>query len=113
MFGLDGRKIAVQPEHHPPAPPFGLTIDISGRDLTISSGKKTTFAVMTRIIFICHGNICRSPMAEAIMVHLAAEAGRSEEFVVSSAAVSDEEWSNPIYPPAAAILRSKGIPFDR
>lgn len=68
---------------------------------------------MTKILFICLGNICRSPMAEAMFRHLAAEAGRSGEFEVASAAVSEEEWGNPIYPPAAAILRRHGIPFDK
>ena len=67
---------------------------------------------MTKILFICLGNICRSPMAEAMFRHLAAEAGRSEEFEVASAAVSDEEWGNPIYPPAGAILRRHGIAYD-
>ena len=67
---------------------------------------------MTKILFICLGNICRSPMAEAMFSHLAAEVGRSDEFEVASAAVSEEEWGNPIYPPAAAILRRHGIPYD-
>ena len=67
---------------------------------------------MTKIIFICLGNICRSPMAEAMFRHLAAEAGRSGEFEVASAAISDEEWGNPIYPPAAAILRRHDIAYD-
>ena len=68
---------------------------------------------MTKILFICLGNICRSPMAEAMFQHMAAEAGRSDEFEVASAAVSEEEWGNPIYPPAAAILRRYGIPYDK
>ena len=67
---------------------------------------------MTKILFICLGNICRSPMAEAMFKHMAAQAGRSEEFEIASAAVSEEEWGNTIYPPAAAILRRHGIPFD-
>ena len=68
---------------------------------------------MTKILFICLGNICRSPMAEAMFRHMASEAGRSGEFEVASAAASQEEWGNPIYPPAAAILRRYGIPYDR
>ncbi len=68
---------------------------------------------MTKILFICLGNICRSPMAEAMFKHLAAEAGCSGAFEVASAAVSEEEWGNPIYPPAAAILRRHGISYDR
>ena len=68
---------------------------------------------MTKILFICLGNICRSPMAEAMFRHMAAEAGRADEFEVASAAVSEYEWGNPIYPPAAAILRRYGIPYDK
>lgn len=70
------------------------------------------FVAMTKILFICLGNICRSPMAEAIMKHLAAEAGRADEFEIASAAVSEEEWGNPIYPPAAAVLCRHGIAYD-
>lgn len=66
----------------------------------------------TKILFVCLGNICRSPMAEAMFSHLAAEVGRSDEFEVASAAVSEEEWGNPIYPPAAAILRRHCIQYD-
>ena len=52
-------------------------------------------------------------MAEAMFLQMAAEAGRSGAFEVSSAAVSEEEWGNPIYPPAAAILRRNGIAYDK
>lgn len=67
---------------------------------------------MTKILFICHGNICRSPMAEFIMKHLVEEAGRSADFEIASAAVSTEEIGNDIYPPAKRMLTSKGIPFE-
>ena len=65
-----------------------------------------------KIIFLCHGNICRSPMAEFVMKKLVREAGREEEFEIDSMAVSSEEIGNPIYPPAKAKMREKGIPFD-
>ena len=68
---------------------------------------------MTKILFICHGNICRSPMAEFIMKHLVSQAGRSDEFEIASAAVSTEEIGNDIYPPAKRMLTSKGVPFTR
>lgn len=55
---------------------------------------------MKKIVFLCHGNICRSPMAEYVMKFLAAQAHRSEEFRITSAAVSYEEEGNGIYPPA-------------
>ena len=71
---------------------------------------------MVKICFVCHGNICRSPMAEFIMKQLAAQAGRQDEFeIVSKATHTDEIWNgvgSPIYPPAQAILRQKHIPFD-
>ena len=64
---------------------------------------------MTRILFICHGNICRSPMAEFVMKDLVKKAGRSAEFEIASAAVSCEELGNPVYPPARRELQSHGI----
>lgn len=66
--------------------------------------------IMKKIMFLCHGNICRSPMAEYIMKDLVRKAGREAEFTVSSAAVSTEETGNPIYPPALQKLTEKGIP---
>ena len=53
---------------------------------------------MHRILFICHGNICRSVMAEYVFKHLAAQAGMADRFEVDSAATSSEEIGNPIYP---------------
>ena len=64
---------------------------------------------MIRILFVCHGNICRSPMAEFVMKHLVAKAGRTGEFEIASAATSTEEIGNPVYPPARAKLAEHGI----
>ena len=55
---------------------------------------------MTRVLFICHGNICRSPIAEFVMKDLVAKAGLSDRFEIASAATSTEEIGNPVYPPA-------------
>lgn len=68
---------------------------------------------MTSILFICHGNICRSPMAEFIFRDLCRQAGLEDRFRVASMAVSTEEIGNDIYPPAQETLRRHGIPFDR
>lgn len=64
---------------------------------------------MTKILFICHGNICRSPMAEFIMKDLAEKAGLGERFYIASAATSAEEIGNPVYPPARRKLAEHGI----
>ncbi len=66
---------------------------------------------MKKIMFLCHGNICRSPMAEYVMKDIVRKAGLEDQFMITSGAVSDEEWGNPIYPPAQRKLREKGIPF--
>ena len=62
-------------------------------------------------MFLCHGNICRSPMAEYVMKDIVKKEGLENEFEITSGAVSDEEWFNPIYPPAQRKLREKGVPF--
>ena len=67
---------------------------------------------MVKILFICHGNICRSPMAEFIMKATVREAGLTSAIQIDSAAVSREEIGNPIYPPAQRQLRAHGVPFD-
>ena len=64
---------------------------------------------MTKILFICHGNICRSPMGEFVMKDLVAKAGLADQFEIASAAVSREEIGNPIYPPAGRELQKHGI----
>ena len=64
---------------------------------------------MTRILFVCHGNICRSPMAEFVMKDMAARAGRAGEFYIASAATSAEELGNGVYPPARRMLAAHGI----
>lgn len=66
---------------------------------------------MIKVLFICHGNICRSPMAEYIMKHLVKEAGVAEQFEIDSAATSTEEIGNDMYPPAKRKLTEHGIPF--
>ena len=65
---------------------------------------------MMKVLFVCHGNICRSPMAEFIFKALAQAKGTA--VYAESAAVSTEEIGNPIYPPAQRSLRQHGIPFD-
>ena len=71
---------------------------------------------MIRIMFVCHGNICRSPMAEFIMKDLIRQHGVTNNYVVSSSATSTEEIyrgvGNPVYPPARAELASHGIICD-
>ena len=64
---------------------------------------------MKRILFVCHGNICRSPMAEFVMKDLVEKAGLSGQFEIASAATSTEEIGNPIYPPARRKLAEHGI----
>ena len=64
---------------------------------------------MTKILFICHGNICRSPMAEFVMKKLVADAGLTDQFEIASAATSTEEIGNPVYPPARRKLAEHGI----
>ncbi len=62
-----------------------------------------------KILFVCHGNICRSPMAEFVMKYLVKEAGMEDQFEIASAATSTEEIGNPVYPPARRKLEEHGI----
>lgn len=67
---------------------------------------------MNRILFVCHGNICRSPMAEYVMKQLVQDAGLEAQFEIASAATSYEEIGNPVYPPARRELQRHGIRCD-
>lgn len=64
---------------------------------------------MTKILFICHGNICRSPLAEFVMKDIAAKAGLADSFVIASAATSTEEIGNPVHRGTREKLREHGI----
>lgn len=67
---------------------------------------------MIKILFICHGNICRSPMAEFLMKDLVQKRGLENRFYIESAATSTEEIGNGVYPPVKRILKSRGINCD-
>ncbi len=68
---------------------------------------------MVRILFVCHGNICRSPMAEFVMKDLVKKAGAADRFEIASCAASREEEGNGIYPPARQELSRHGVAFDQ
>lgn len=65
---------------------------------------------MIKVLFVCHGNICRSPMAKMIMTRLIEQAGLEKQIAIDSAATSTEELGNGIYPPARAELQRRGVP---
>ena len=67
---------------------------------------------MIKILFVCHGNICRSPMAEFVMKAMVEEAGCKEQFFIASAATSTEEIGNDIHYGTKEKLRENGIPFE-
>ncbi len=67
---------------------------------------------MTKILFVCHGNICRSPMGEYVLKDMVKKAGVADRFQIASAAVSREEIGNPVYPPARRELAKHGIRCD-
>ncbi len=68
---------------------------------------------MTKILFICHGNICRSPMAEFVMKDLVSKAGKDKDFYIESAATSTEEIGNDMHYGTKTKLRQQNIPFTR
>ena len=65
--------------------------------------------VMIKVLFVCHGNICRSPMAEFVMKDLVKKQGLEDQFHIESAATSREEIGNSVYPPAKRMLAKHGI----
>ena len=67
---------------------------------------------MIKILFVCHGNICRSPMAEFVMKDMVKKAGLEDQFEIASAATSTEEIGNPVYPPARRKLAQHGLRCD-
>ena len=67
---------------------------------------------MKKILFVCHGNICRSPMAEFVMKYLVEKEGLTDQFLIESAATSTEEIGNPVYPTARRKLAEHGIRCD-
>ena len=66
---------------------------------------------MMKILFVCHGNICRSVSAQYIFQNLVNQRGCADRFVIDSAAATREEIGNPIYPPMASELRRRGVPL--
>ncbi len=64
-----------------------------------------------KILFVCHGNICRSPMAQFVMEDIVSKAGRSDFYKIDSKATSTEEIGNPPYPPARRKMQEMGVPM--
>ena len=67
---------------------------------------------MHKVLFVCHGNICRSPMAQYVFQDMVNKAGLEDQFEIASCAASREEIGNPVYPPARRELNSHGISCD-
>ena len=68
---------------------------------------------MIKILFVCHGNICRSPMAEFVLKHMAAQAGVADSFYIESAATSREEIGNDTHLGTKKMLTENGIPYSK
>lgn len=69
--------------------------------------------IMIKILFVCHGNICRSPMAEFVMKNLVRKAGREEQFIIASKAARRDELGNDTHYGTKAKLRQMGVPFEK
>ena len=67
---------------------------------------------MIKVLFVCHGNICRSPMAEFVLKDMVKKAGVADQFHIESVAVSREELGNPVYPPARREMQRHGVSCD-
>ena len=67
---------------------------------------------MHKVLFVCHGNICRSPMGEYVLKDMVKKAGLSDRFEIDSVAVSQEELGNPVYPPARREMQRHGVACD-
>ena len=67
---------------------------------------------MKRVLFVCHGNICRSPMGEYVLKDMVKKAGVADQFEIDSVAVSREELGNPVYPPARREMQRHGVACD-
>ena len=68
---------------------------------------------MIKVMFVCHGNICRSPMGEFILADMVKKRGLEKDFIIASSATSTEEIGNPIYPPARRELQRHGVEFSK
>ncbi len=67
---------------------------------------------MVKILFVCHGNICRSPMGEFVLKDMVKKAGLADQFQIASVAVSREELGNAVYPPARREMQRHGVACD-
>ena len=67
---------------------------------------------MIKVLFVCHGNICRSPMGEFVLKDMVKKAGMADRFLIDSVAVSREELGNPVYPPARREMQRHGVACD-
>ena len=86
---------------------YDVTANKLKRETIIKSKGKKKY--MIKILFVCHVNICRSPMAEFVMKDLVNKKGMADQFEIASAATSTEEIGNPVYPPAKRKLKEHGI----